>query len=239
MIRKNMKKNFKMYFLIWLVMVIAFNAISFIIRQNLPLDSNAYNNNFFITLVFVNVSFLVNLICAHYAFDSKNINKLFYNVPLITISWSLLIVSVVVGLVFMFNPSIQLWIPLIIYIIIIAISLISITSAKWASDTIEEIDYKVKTQTSFINNLTNEAKHIIDNCQNNELKNECRKLYENIRYSDPISNDNLFDIENIISIKLNELANLVKENTVVNAKEKIDELNRLIKERNDNCKRLK
>ena len=65
------------------------------------------------------------------------------------------------------------------------------------------------------------------------VKTALTQLVEKIRFSDPMSSEQLANLENQISTKITELK------TAANKKDIIDELNLLIDERNKKCKILK
>ena len=81
-----MKKNFKSYALIWAIMLAAFNAVVFLVRPVIPGYSVNYDARFWIAWGFILAAFAGNLVCAYFAFKAQNLKKLFYNLPLITVS---------------------------------------------------------------------------------------------------------------------------------------------------------
>ena len=70
-------------------------------------------------------------------------------------------------------------------------------------------------------------------------KAECRKVYEAIRYSDPMSNDALASVESQITVKFAELSDAVKEDNVEQVAEIANEVIILLGDRNKKCKLLK
>ena len=80
------------------------------------------------------------------------------------------------------------------------------------ADIVSEIDDKVKVQTSFIKTLIVDAELLISRAQNETSKAATKKVYEAVRYSDPMSNDGLSGIESEIAIKFNQFASAVTAN---------------------------
>ena len=66
-----------------------------------------------------------------------------------------------------------------------------------------------------------------------------KKVYEAIRYSDPMSNDALASVENQISTKLSELSDAVKADDFTSVTEIAKEVVILIGDRNKKCKEMK
>ena len=71
------------------------------------------------------------------------------------------------------------------------------------------------------------------------MKTECKKVYEAVRYSDPMSNDALSVIEAKITVKMDELSSAVGADDAAKAKEIADELVILVGDRNKKCRALK
>ena len=65
------------------------------------------------------------------------------------------------------------------------------TYFKRKEDVVSEIDDRVKAQTFFIHSLTADAQTLMSFAKSDVVQTECKKVYESIRYSDPMSNDAL------------------------------------------------
>ena len=71
------------------------------------------------------------------------------------------------------------------------------------------------------------------------VQTECKKVYESIRYSDPMSNDALAQIENQIQNEFNIFAHAVKKDNTDLVKNSANKIIVLINKRNLQCKVLK
>ena len=234
-----MKKSFKYYALIWIIFFAAVNAVTFLIRPIIPGIEVVHDARFWIAWVFILIAFIGNLACAYFAFKADNLQKMFYNLPLIRISWIGLIVMVAASCAIMLIPKCPAWIAAVVCIIILAFNVIAVIKAAWAADTVEQIDEKIKTQTSFIKNLTTDASVILGHAKSDEVKADCKKVYEAARYSDPMSNEELSTIEADISVKMDEFSTAVNADDKDKTKEIADELVVLINDRNKKSKALK
>ena len=85
--------------------------------------------------------------------------------------------------------------------------------------------------------MTVEADNLMARAQNGEAKAMCKKVYEALRYSDPMSCNALSGTETEISEKFSAFAAAVKNGE--NASELADELLALIGDRNRMCKVMK
>jgi hypothetical protein len=234
-----MKKSFKMYAVIWAILLAVFNLVVFLVRPIIPGYVINYDARFWIAWVFIIVAFIGNLVCAYFAFKTENKQKLFYNLPLITISWAALIAMLVVGCVIMLIPNCPAWIAAVVCILILAFNAIAIVKASWAAGEVQRIDEKVKMQTSFIKNLTVDAEGLIARAKSDEVKRECKKVYEALRHSDPMSNDALSVIEAKITVIVDEFSSAVVADDLEKAKEIAGEIIILVADRNKKCKTLK
>ena len=234
-----MEKNNKNYTLIWAILLVVFNLVVFLVRPIIPGYEIHYDTRFWIAWAFIVAAFVGNLWCAATAFKAQNLKKLFYNLPLITISWRALIIMMAVGCVLMLIPNCPAWITAIVCIVIFAFNAIAVVKADCAADAVNKIDEKIKVQTSFIKNLTVDAESILSSAKSDEVKAACKKVYEAVRYSDPMSSPELSVIEAKITVKMDELKNAVAGADVEKVNEIADELVGNISIRNKECKNLK
>lgn len=234
-----MKKNFKFYVPIWAIMLVAFNVVAFLVCPIIPGYVINYDTRFWIAWVFILVSFIGNLVCAYFAFKAENLKKMFYNLPLITVSWSALIAMLVVSCALMLIPNCPAWIATIVCILILTFNAIAVIKAVWAADTVSKIHEKVKVKTSFIKNLTVDADSILARAKSDAVKAECKKVYEAVRYSDPMSNEEFSVIEAKITVKMDEISTAVDIDDVDKVKDITNELLIILKDRNNLCRRRK
>lgn len=234
-----MKKHFKNYVLLWAILFVAWCAVVFLVRPIIPGYTIIYDSRFWISFVFIVISFVTNLICAFSLFKSENLEKLFLNLPLVRISRTALIITVIASSAIMLIPDCPYWIAAVVCAIILLFNVVSIFKTSWAAETVIDTQEKIKTNTSFIKELTPDAQSLMSRAQDNETKASCKKVYEALRYSDPMSSSNLSQIEDEISSKFNELSLAVEKNNTDKVKHLSDELVVLIKERNSKCKQYK
>lgn len=229
--------NFKSYALIWIIYLLIFNVVVFFVKPVIPGYTISYDSRFWIAWSFIIIAFIINLFCASITFKQDNLKKLFYNLPLITISKTGLIVTLVLGIILMLIPDCPYWISVIVCFTICGLTLIAVNKTNWSSNIVEDIDKKIENNTSFIKSLTSDAEILLTNAKTEETKNLCKKVYDAIRYSDPMSNESLKEIENEIINKFTELKSQLKNNEC--NEELVNEILNLVKERNIKCKKIK
>lgn len=232
-----MKKGIKFYVPCWAIALAVFNVISFVVP--ITVNVNKFTSLFWIGYAFITIMFIAQLVCSIVFFKQDSNDKRFLNIPIISLSYTALLVSIIVGVVAMAIPFIPYWVGIILDVLIVAFYAIAIISSKAAADTIENIDKKVKTQTFFIKSLTVDAENLLPRAKSDETKVIAKKVYEAIRYSDPMSNEALSSVESQITIKFNEFSNAVIEDNKFLVETLGNELIILVNDRNKKCKLLK
>ena len=232
-----MKKRFNLYIIVWASLLALFNVIAFVSVGWAGQDK--YTSSFWIGYILITVMFIGQLVCSYMAFKAEDAQKMFYNIALIKTSYAGLLASFVVGGLCMLVSPLPYWVGVIVCAIILAVNVISVVKATAAIDEIERIDTKVKMQTFFIKSLTVDADTLIASAKSDAIKAECRKVYEAIRYSDPMSNDALASVESQITIKFAELSDAVKADDTEKVAEIANEVVILVGDRNKKCKLLK
>ena len=150
----------------------------------------------------------------------NKVEKFFYNIPLLSISYGGLVAMLIVGSVFMAIPVLPEWIGIIVCVIILAFNAIAIIKATAAADIVSEIDEKIKTQTFFIKSLSVDAQSLMTSAKSDELREEAKKVYEAIHYSDPMANAALSDLDAQIERQFNSFSDAIKADDAELAKER-------------------
>ena len=168
------------------------------------------------------------------ALSGETLKSKFLGFPVLHVGISYLIIQLIVSIIMMAVPGIPLWIAVIVDVIILAITCILVTSGDVARTAIEETEEKIQAKTSFIKGLKVDVDALLSKEADAEVKAALRKLSDEIRYSDPISNSAVEGIEAEISEKLTSVPTVGENKTNV-----ISEISGLIKQRNIKCKALK
>ena len=233
-----MKKSFKIYSLIWAICLVVFNVITFVTPNEIG-GVSKFSGSFWVGYIFITIAFLGQLACAFVAFKAENLKKFFYNIPLLSISYGGLVAMLIVGSIFMAIPVLPEWIAIIVCVIILAFNAIAIIKATAAADIVSGIDEKIKAQTFFIKSLSVDAQSLMTSAKSDELRAEAKKVYEVIRYSDPMANAALSDLDVQIEKQFNAFSDAVKADDAELAKETADTLVEMVERRNQKCKLLK
>ena len=233
-----MKKSFGIYSIVWAICLAVFNVITFVTPNEIG-GVSKFSGLFWVGYIFITITFLGQLACAFVAFKAENLKKFFYNIPLLSISYGCLVTMLVVGSIFMAIPALPEWIAIIVCVIILAFNAVAIIKATAAADIVSGIDEKIKAQTFFIKSLSVDAQSLMTSAKSDELRAEAKKVYEAVRYSDPMADAALSDLDAQIEKQFNAFSDAVKADDAELAKETADTLVEMVERRNQKCKLLK
>lgn len=232
-----MKKVFKFYSIIWALLLALFNVTSFVSVGWAGISK--YASSFWIGYAFITLSFIGQIVCAYFAFKDNNIKKTFYNVSLIATSYTGLVLSFVFGGLCMIISPLPYWVGILLCAIVLGINVIAVVKASAVIDIVSSIDEKVNESTLFIKSLTVDTESLMSRAKSETIKAECKKVYEAVRYSDPMSNDALASIESDIAIKFSTFSEAVISEESEKVVTLADEIIILLGNRNKKCRLLK
>ena len=232
-----MKKTFSLYLVAWILLVALFNLFAFSIPAT-PINDK-FTVSFWFGYGLITLTLVCQLICAAFALKDGNAKKTFYNISLMRTSYTGLIFSIVVGSTCMILSFIPYWLGAVICAVMFILNVFSLIKADVAITEVERIDEKIKTHTFFIKSLTIDAETLMATAKDDDIKAECRKVAEALRYSDPMSSDALSSAESAITLKFANLRSSVQANDKEKAVSDVRDLLILIEDRNKKCKLLK
>ena len=169
---------------------------------------------------------------------SKTAEGTFYGIPFVysgLVTYIVITIWCGVALFFGFNPLLQA----VVAIIIFACALGKLLKKTAARELIEQRGEQVKQQTQFIKLLTADAESLVSAAKTEETKVIAKKVYEAIRYSDPMSVPELDDIEAQIRTKFAMLVDAIKNDDIELTTASAKELINLVNDRNNKCRVLK
>lgn len=124
---------------------------------------------------------------------------------------------------------------IVIFLIILALSIITYFILKKAS----KIDNEIEIKAFAIRELTAKAEYLMEKTDSIEIKEICQKVYESLRYSDTMSKNNLKEINEQIQREFASFEDAVNNDDTELAKNISKQLISLIEKRNIQCKMTK
>lgn len=185
---------------------------------------------FWIAYVFTAAAFAAQIIIWRTALGKETLKSKFLGFPVVHIGIVYTVIQVIAFAVFMFVPTLPTWSAIVVCSVIAGVSVVCMISADAGRNEIERVEAKVQKKVFYIRELQADIELLADNETNADVKKALTQLAEKIRFSDPMSSEQLANLENKISAKVLELK------TAPNKVEIITELNSLLDERNKKCK---
>ena len=222
-----MKKNSIKGYVILGILFVLISIIAFAV----PTVKTA---TFWIAYVFTAAAFAAQIGIWKTALSKEGtLKSKFLGFPLVHIGIVYAVIQVIAFAVFMFVPTLPTWSAIVVCSIIAGVSAVCMISADAGRNEIERVEAKVQKKVFYIRELQADIELLADNETNADVKTALTQLAEKIRFSDPMNNEQLADLEDKISTKIEELK------TTSSQLEIITELNSLLDERNKKYKILK
>ncbi len=232
-----MKKNtFSYYTIGWFIAVLLFHIMAFVLGG---LIRSEWDTVFWVGYIFILIAFIGQILVAYNTINAENLQKTFYRIPLMRIAKVGLVLTTLVGSVFVLVPGLPAWIGALICLVILGGNIVSLLKASAAIELVEEIDEKISVDTAFIRVLTADAQTLCTRATNPAMGKVCKMVYEAIRYSDPMSHEDLNSLESQISLRFDVFAEAVHQGEEETARNIASELEGLLADRNGKCKFLK
>jgi len=222
-----MKKNSTKGYVILGILFVLISIIAFAV----PTVKTA---TFWIAYVFTAAAFAAQIGIWKTALGKEGTQKSkFLGFPVVHIGIVYAIIQTVAFAVFLFVPTLPVWSVVVVCSIIAGVSAVCMISIDAGRNEIERIEAKVQKKVFYIRELQVDVELLADVEADANIKTALTQLAEKIRFSDPMSHEQLMDLENKISTKITELK------TASSKLEIITELTSLLDERNKKCKILK
>ena len=221
-----MKKNSTKGYVILGILFALVSIISFAVPT-------AKTATFWVAYVFTAAAFAAQIIIWRTALGKEALKSKFLGFPIVHIGIVYAIIQVIAFAVFLFAPTLPTWSAIVVCSIIAGISAVCMISSDAGRDEIERVEAKVQKKVFYIRELQADIELLADSETNADVKTALTQLAEKIRFSDPMSNEQLVDLENKISIKAAELKTTTSKLEIATV------LHSLLDERNKKCKILK
>lgn len=222
-----MSKNKGMAYAVLGIFFVVFNVITFAIPT-------AKTPTFWVAYIFTVIAFVLQIIIWKFAFKGADtLKSKFLGIPLISVGITYLLVQIIAFAVFMAISFVPSWIAIVVCTLILGISSICLIGTETGREEINRVEQKVSKKVFYIKSLQVDIEMLANAEADADTKAALTNLAEKIRFSDPMSNELLADLESKIIDKINDLKSTEQKATI------IKELTLLFDERNKKCKLLK
>ena len=222
-----MKKNSSKGYLIFGILFILLSVIIFAVPT-------AKIAGFWISYVFTVIAFATQIIIWRATLGrSESLKSKFLGFPVVHIGIVYLVVQIIAFIVFLFIPTLPIWSAVVICAVVAGVSAVCMIASDVGQSEIERVSAKVQEKTFYIKQLQADVELLAGAETDTATRSALMQLAEKIRYSDPMSNEQIADIEDRITAKIAELKSSADKMKIIN------ELNLLLDERNRKIKILK
>ena len=222
-----MKKNNRYFFLTLGIVFTLFNVLAFVI----PTEFTA---SFWAAYAFTVVAFAAQIVIRCVTSGKNETPKSRYlGVPVIYVGTVYLFIQLIIFFLFKFIPRLPIWLVVVLCSIILGAAALCAIAGHAGASEIKRIDDKIKMKRYFISALQVDIEMLAESEADASTRAELKKLAEAIRFSDPMSNEALAELEARITSKVEELKSSSDKTAL------ITEVERLLVERNKKCKILK
>lgn len=222
-----MKKNTIRAIVMTLVILVIYHLIVFVV----PFAKTAA---FWISYGFSLVAFVVVALSIYMAFiKNPDAKSRFYGFPIAKIGVIYGSIQLVVSLlVIVLAQWILWWIPVLVYAIFLGVATIGLVSAETVIEEIQIQDVKLKKDVTLMHTLQSKMSQMASQSEDACLK----ALAEEFRYSDPVSNDAIADVEADLVAAIDSLQAAFVDGDNESMAQLCRETSALLAERNRLCK---
>lgn len=226
-----MKKNFIRGIIVVIILFIVFNVLCFAI----PFVHRA---PFWLAYIFGGIAILVQLPLLYSAFGKGNTPKSrFYGFPIAQVGNFYLIIQLILSFLTMILETVlPVWLIIVLYVVVLATAAIGFVGVDAMRDEIERQEKTLVKSVDNMRSIQSTVNGLSGLCTDKELSKMISKLVEELKYSDPVSNEKTLSSEKELEAVLNEL----KETIGCSDKEKTtllcDRAMMILSERNRLCK---
>lgn len=219
------KKTIGMSLAIWAVVFVIYNLLIFLFLT--PVTPV-----FWLSYGFMVLAFLLQILGMYLAFKDMNVQAVFFGIPLAQFTLFYFFAEFFMSFVFMIFQNITWKIPLFLQILLLAVYAVVAIVSVAARDSAVAAKDKVMNSAAVMRLNTVDIEMLRDQAWDPELKNQLRRLAETVRYSDPMTNDAVAELDMRIRQETMALQTYCEDGDVTSAKESCAMLQRLYVQRN-------
>lgn len=228
----NMKKQ-KSVIAVYIILFILYSVIFFAV----PFHKG---ETAWIAYVFSVIALVFSCVITIYSFSkSDDLRSKVYGFPVFRIGYIYLAVQMILGVIlFVIGTFIDVptWISVVTSIVLLGLALIGVIATDNARDIIEDEEESVAVKTQKMTYFRLDVEGLLEGCQDKELRKSLEHLLEEVRYSDPVSSEELKENEQRLTDTTSKLREEIFAGKVDDAKKTVELVEGLLADRNRRCK---
>ena len=235
-IKMKSSNKFKMFIAIFVILLVVYNIVFWII-----FGFQGHEATFWISWIFMLVAFATLMISSVLlVFQRMELKDWLFGYPIVRHNtWYLSVEFIVSTLCVILEKRMPWQWAFTLQIILFAVYLVFAISCFLAKTTIDDVRTRVKDKTQYMKYLRSDVEMLCEKCGDAKLKPRLLKLAEAVRFSDPMSDEALADLEGVLSMTISECDHAITEQRFDEAEKLCEKASLLLLERNKKCKALK
>lgn len=219
----------------WFISILLLFIIYLIIVFSIPFYRTT---NYWIGFVFTVIAFcLIGLTGYKSFFIYKDVKSRFYGFPVIKIAVTYGLIQIILGIIVMFIGSmIPIWLTTVVFCTLLGVSVIGLIATDSVVDQINSQDDDFHNNVKLMRSLQSKLNQMATQCDSEEIRADVYKLAEEFRFSDPVSNNTLLDVERDLSAAIEELQSALIDIDNSSVKALCKKVSGILAERNRLCK---
>ncbi len=233
---KTSKKAVNAAYLIYGILLILLNLIIFAVFKPLSLETTAHKVVFWFSYAFIIIAFVLQFLSIMLGRFESGVESIFFGLPLFNVSLLYFVITLVLSLAFMILVSFGVKVPFmlmfVLEVIALGLYLIAFIISLTHRNIVMEIDRTIKRNVFAIRSLVSDVECLAEATTDSGIRAKLNRLAEDIRYSDPMTNASVADLEMEIRDSIAELEFLVANGDSANIEAKIMQTQLLVSKRN-------
>ena len=173
------------------------------------------NETFWISFVFGVVSIAAQFVFGNIAFKNSegSAKSKFYGFPIIRIGIYYMILQISLSFLLMtLSKWVPVWVSICLFVVILTLAIIGLIASETTRQVILTQENNVLHDIANMRAMTNRLSVLSSQIDNVKICQMVKKLEEEFKYSDPVSNEKRLAYEEQLLIKIDELEPLIRNN---------------------------
>lgn len=217
---------------VYLIVLVVYNVLFFAV----PFPKTAAC---VIVYVFFWIAAVVSYMVVIHAFPAEDtLRSKVYGFPVLRLGYWYLLIQFTLSAIFnllAFMISVPAWVAVVLCILLLGAVLIGVIATDSTRDTIQQIQQEEEIHTRQMTYFRLDLSAYVDRSKSPDVKKSLQKLAEKFRYSDPVSSEELREIEEQLQQEVERLGDLINAQDAL-AMEQIERVDAMLEDRNRRCK---
>ena len=233
---KTGKKSLWMAIGVYAIVFALINLIIFSVFKPGSLETGSMKTVFWFAYGFLVLAFALQVVVMFTGKFENGAEAIFFGLPLFTIALWYFVLTAILSTVFMILVCLGVAVPFLLMFVLecllLGVFAIAFIISLTHKNVVQEIDQKIKRNVFAIRSLVTDVETMAESVENKDVKAKLERLAEDIRYSDPMTNDIVAELDLQIKDTIAELEVYVANNELEGIDGRIRQAQLLVSKRN-------